>query len=76
MVVHACEPEVLERAVAQKLKDPDLRSLRRERTRVDLLEDGPELHSGHRDKSLRRVDFQLCWLIEFSIGPCDGFIFL
>jgi hypothetical protein len=76
VVVDPGEAEVLERAVAQKLKEPDLRSLRCKRTGLHLLEDGPELRPRHCGKFLRRVDFQLGWSIECSIGSSDSFIFL
>lgn len=76
VMVDACEPQVLKGAVAQKLKEPGLGSLRRYSTRVDRLEKGQELWPGHRDTSLPRVDFHPSWAIKYSIVPCDGFIFL
>ncbi len=76
VMVDAGEPQVLKGAVAQKLKEPGLGSLRRYSTRVNRLEKGPKFWSGHRDKSLTRIDFRPSWAIKYSIVPCDGFIFL
>ncbi len=76
VMIDAREPKVFKGAVAQKLKEPGLGSLRRYSTRVDRLEEGQELWPGHRDKSLTRVDFRPSWAIKYSIVPCDGFIFL
>ena len=83
VVVDSGESDVLERRLAQKLKDVLVGSLRRSGSRLDLLEEGPEFVTRHAAERLSRaskcltcVDFQFCRAIESSIVQRDGFIFL
>jgi hypothetical protein len=76
VMVHTGEPQILEGSVAQKLKEPGLRSLRRYGAGPDRLEERAELRSVHRDKSLTGVDFGASWTVKLPIVPCDGIIFL
>jgi hypothetical protein len=76
VVVDPGEAQILEGAVAQKLKEPGLCSLRRYGPGLDRLEEGAELRSVHRDKSLTGVDFGASWTVKLPIVPCDGIIFL
>jgi hypothetical protein len=76
MVVNSGKSEIFEGSVAQKLKEPGLRSLRRYGAGLDRLEDGAELRSVHKDKSLTDVDFEASWTVKLPIVPCDGIIFL
>ena len=76
VMVHTREAQILEGSVAQKLKEPGLRSLRRYGAGLDRLEEGAELRSVHRDKSLTDVDFGASWTVKLPIVPCDGIIFL
>ena len=76
VVVDPRKSEVLEGSVAQKLKEPGLRSLRRYDAGLDRLEQRVEFGPVHRDKSLAGVDFGPSWTVKLPIVPCDGIIFL
>ena len=83
VVVDPGEPEVLERGLAQKLKEALVRSLRCSGPRAAPVEEGPEFvtrHAGERlsraSKCLVCVDFRFCRAIKSPIVPRDGFIFL
>jgi hypothetical protein len=70
------EPQVLERSLAQNLKDALMRRLRRIGPTLNPREQGQELLTRHRCKSLRAVDFEICTAIGSPIVRPDGFIFL
>jgi hypothetical protein len=76
VVVDPRKSEILEGSVAQKLKEPGLRSLRRYDAGLDRLEQRVEFGPVHRDKSLTGVDFGPSWTVKLPIVPCDGIIFL
>ena len=76
MVVNSGKSQIFEGSVAQKLKEPGLRSLRRYVAGLDRFEERAELRSVHRDKSLTGVDFGASWTVKLPIVPCDGIIFL
>ena len=54
MVVDAGEPEVLERRVAQELKEAGMRGLRRQGAGLHLFEEAFQLESRHCGKRLSR----------------------
>ena len=56
MVVDACEADVLERRLAQILKEAVLRRLRCNRSAANVFEKGPELVTGHADLSRRSAE--------------------
>src|SRR5262245_29656567 len=67
LVIHAGEAEVLERSLAQILKESVLRRLRCNGAAANLFEEGLEFVARHAvrkpssgSKCLRRVDFQFC----------------
>jgi hypothetical protein len=79
MVIDTGEAEILERGLAQILKEALVRRLRRNVTCPDVLQQLTELVTRQRlevSKCLWFVDFRFCRAIESRIVRCDGFIFL
>jgi hypothetical protein len=76
MVIDPSEPEVLERCMAQNLKEALVRCLRRKGTGVHLVQQRPNLMAVHRSKPLPFVDLAVSWAVISPIGLLGGMITL
>jgi hypothetical protein len=76
VVIDTGEPEVLERRLAQKLKKPLVRCLRRNGAGAHVVQEALELQTVHRSKWLARVDFGPSRAVRSTIVLVDGIILL
>jgi hypothetical protein len=76
MMVDFRESEVLERTLAQILKQPGLCGLRCNDSRGDMVQQGAKLRAGHDVKGGLAVDLSASRAVYLSFVCRDGFIAL
>jgi hypothetical protein len=74
VVINPRESEVLERRVAQKLKEPGVRRLRSQCSGVNLVENPLEFKPGHFGKALMEIDFQLIRAVKYPVVLRERFM--
>jgi hypothetical protein len=73
VVVYACEPEILEWGLAQKLKKLAVGLLRCKALSLNVFEEGTELGAGHATEDLPLVDLGSSRTVRWPFMLRDGF---